>query len=257
MGTTRRDHSLPLPKGWSRRVRSAVVQAVSMANVIFTATRGQAENQFNARVRLQADNHRLRREISLLHEELRIKDARMERLPAQRRPHYPPVERLAILELRAARAWSLAQTARRLLVTPLAVASWTKRLDDQGPNALVQTREPVNRFPEFVRSCHHLSGRYREAPESRLARRSHDGPHGGRLLGSLAPVLPAAVLAVLLVGRRRRRPLLPARDGHRDLPQGTLRRGDQAVPGAVQRPTCTGRPGTCFWPRGLRGMSRR
>jgi hypothetical protein len=30
----------------------------------------------------------------------------MEQIPAQRRPHCPPVERLAILELRAARAYS-------------------------------------------------------------------------------------------------------------------------------------------------------
>ena len=65
----------------------------------------------------------------------------MERLSAQRRPHYPEIERLAILELRA---------ARRLLVTPLTVTSWTHRLDDEGPDALVQVREPVNRFPEFV-----------------------------------------------------------------------------------------------------------
>ena len=83
-------------------------------------------------------------------EELRIKDARMKRLSAQRRPHYPPVERLAILELRAARAWSQAETARRLFVTPLTVASWTQRLDDEGPDALVQVREPMNRFPELV-----------------------------------------------------------------------------------------------------------
>jgi transcriptional regulator with XRE-family HTH domain len=75
----------------------------------------------------------------------------MERIPPHRRPHYPPIERLAILELRAARGWSLAQTARRLLVTPLTVASWSKRLDDEGPGALIQLREPVNRFPEFVR----------------------------------------------------------------------------------------------------------
>ena len=88
--------SLPLPKGWPRRVRSAVVHAVSIANVVFTVTRSQAEHHFNARVRLQAENDRLRNEISLLHEELRIKDGRMERIPAQRRPHYPPVERLAI-----------------------------------------------------------------------------------------------------------------------------------------------------------------
>jgi transposase InsO family protein len=74
----------------------------------------------------------------------------MRRIPAQRRPHYPPNERLAILELRAARGWSQAQTARKLLVTPLTIASWTQRLDDQGPQALVEVREPVNRFPALV-----------------------------------------------------------------------------------------------------------
>ena len=140
-----------LPKGWPRRVRSAVVHAISMSNVVFTVTRSHAENHFNARVRIQAANDRLRRDVALLKEELRIKDARMDRIPPQRRPHYPPMERLAILELRAARGWSLAQTARRLLVTPLTVTSWTKRLNDEGPDALVQLREPVNRFPEFVR----------------------------------------------------------------------------------------------------------
>jgi hypothetical protein len=65
----------------------------------------------------------------------------MEGIPAQRRPHYPPVERLAILDLRAARAWSLAETARRLLVTPLTVASWSRRLDDEGAAGLIQLRE--------------------------------------------------------------------------------------------------------------------
>ena len=145
-----RSASIPLPQGWSRHVRSAVVHAVSMANVAFIASRSRAEHQFDARARLQADVDRLQREVLLLLEEIRIKDARMDRVSAQRRPHYPPIERLAILELRAARGWSLAETARHLLVTPLTVASWTQRLDDEGPKALVQVREPVNRFPEFV-----------------------------------------------------------------------------------------------------------
>ncbi len=74
----------------------------------------------------------------------------MRRIPAQKRPHYPPIERLAILELRAARAWSLSQTAKSLLVTVVTVASWMHRLDEDGPKILVQTREPVNKFPEFV-----------------------------------------------------------------------------------------------------------
>jgi putative transposase len=139
-----------LPKGWPRRVRSAAIHAVSMANAVFAVTRSHAENHFNARVRLQSENDRLRSEIALLREELRIKDHRMEQIPPQRRPHYPPTERLAILELRAARGWSLARTARRLLVTPLTVATWNRRLDEEGPHALVQVRDAVNRFPDFV-----------------------------------------------------------------------------------------------------------
>jgi hypothetical protein len=57
---------------------------------------------------------------------------------------------MAILELRAARGRSLPQTARRFLVTPATIASWNQRLDEEGLGALVQIREPVNRFPEFV-----------------------------------------------------------------------------------------------------------
>jgi putative transposase len=127
-----------------------VLHAVSLAQSSLTAARGWAANSYDARLRLKQENDRLRQEISLLKEEMRIKDARVERIPAQRRPHYPPIDRLAILELRAARAWSRAETARRLLVTPLTIASWMHRLEDEGPEALVRLPEPVNRFPEFV-----------------------------------------------------------------------------------------------------------
>ena len=141
---------LILPKGWPARIRSSTVQAISLAHFSLTFARGVAANSINKRMRLQAEVDRLRREVALLDEEIRIKDVRMLRIPAQRRPHYPATERLAILELRAARAWSSAETARRLLVTPLTVASWMSRLDDEEPDALVRLPEPVNRFPEFV-----------------------------------------------------------------------------------------------------------
>ncbi len=150
MAVARQDHTLRFPKGWPRRVRSAVIHAISLAHASLVLARSSAANSWNARIRLKADNDRLRQEVALLAEELRIKDSRMARIPAQRRPHYPPVERLAILELRAARAWSLSQTAERFLVTPTTVASWMTRLDEEGPNALVQIRKPVNKFPEFV-----------------------------------------------------------------------------------------------------------
>ena len=108
---------IPLPKQWSKRVRSGVLHAISLAHFSLTFTRSWAANGYNARFRLKAENDRFRQELALLQEELRIKDARMLRVPAQRRPHYPPTERLAILEPRAARSWSMAETAGRLLVT--------------------------------------------------------------------------------------------------------------------------------------------
>src|SRR3990167_10293941 len=86
-----------------------------------------------------------------LREEIRIKDARMARIAPHRRPQYPPTERMAILELRAAKSWSLEQTAKVFLVTAATIASWVNRIDEHGPDALVQLKEPVNKFPEFVR----------------------------------------------------------------------------------------------------------
>jgi len=75
----------------------------------------------------------------------------MAQLPPHRRPYYPPPERMAVLQLRAARHWSLEQTAEAFLVTAATIASWLKRIDEQGPQALVQLREPVNKWPDFVR----------------------------------------------------------------------------------------------------------
>ena len=51
--------------------------------------------------RLRAQVGRLYQEVALLREEIRIQDARMGRVAPQRRPHYPPPPRMAILGLRA------------------------------------------------------------------------------------------------------------------------------------------------------------
>ena len=74
----------------------------------------------------------------------------MRQIPAQRRPHYPPVERLSILELRSARSWSQAQTVEYFPITPATIVSWMSRLDEEGPHALVRTPQPANKFPDFV-----------------------------------------------------------------------------------------------------------
>jgi transposase InsO family protein len=142
---------IPLPKSWSTHVHAAILHVIALAQFATAHTRSWAANSINSRIRLTAERDRAVQELALLHEEARIKDARMASINPHRRPHYPPAERLAILELKAARGWSLEQTARVFHVTAPTIASWFARLDEEGPDALVQMRTPVNRFPDFVR----------------------------------------------------------------------------------------------------------
>ena len=133
MSTSQETPNIPLPKGWTKQVRSAVLHVISLAQYAAAYTRGWAADSTNARVRLKAEWDRANQELLLLREEIRIKDARLARIDPHRRPHYPPTERMAILQLKAARAWSLEQTARVFQLTAATVASWLKRIDEQGP----------------------------------------------------------------------------------------------------------------------------
>jgi predicted RNA polymerase sigma factor len=144
--------AIPLPKNWTGHVKSAMLHVIALAQYAITYSRSWAADSINTRVRQAAEIDQLRQEVLLQKEENRIKDARIALIDPRHRPHYPSPERLAILELRAARGWSLEQTARVFLVTGPTIASWTRRLDEQGPDALVQIPSPVNKFPEMVTS---------------------------------------------------------------------------------------------------------
>ncbi len=63
-GSTRAPR-IPLPNGWSQRVRSAVIHAISLAHFSLTSTCSWAANSWNARIRLKAENDRLRQELAL------------------------------------------------------------------------------------------------------------------------------------------------------------------------------------------------
>ena len=149
--TTRKLPRISIPESWPSHVKSAILHIISLAHFSITHARGWAANSVSKRVRTTAEDDRLHQEIALLREELRIKDVRMCAIAALRRPRYAPTERLAILEVRAARGWTLKQTADAFLVSSATVASWSKRVSEQGPKALLPLREPVNRFPDFVR----------------------------------------------------------------------------------------------------------
>ena len=153
--TSSQKRPLNVPRNWSASIQAAMLQLIALGQYSLAYTRSWATNSPNERLRLAAKTDQLQQEVALLREEIRIKDLRMATIPAPRRPHYRPTERLAILELRAARGWSLEQTARVFQVTAATIASWGKRLDERGPRALLQSPEPVNRFPDYVRAAVH------------------------------------------------------------------------------------------------------
>jgi hypothetical protein len=129
-------------------VKSGILYAISLASVVLSHARGRAAG----RRRLRAQLEEATTEVSLLREELSIKDGRWERSRSRRRPHYTAVQRMRILQLRAARGWTLEKTVRVFLVDLHTLQIWMRRLDEHGERDVIQTVEPVNRYPDFVRN---------------------------------------------------------------------------------------------------------
>jgi len=137
--------SLPLPKDWSATVRNAMLNVIGIVRIAMLAGREALIKNGDVK---EARIHQLESEVAMLREELRIRGARMQRIAPHRRPQYTAVERMAILELRAMRGWNKTETARRFFVTDDTIRVWLRRVDD---DSLIQTRTPVNRFPDFAR----------------------------------------------------------------------------------------------------------
>ncbi len=115
-----------LPRQWPGHVKSGILHTISLASVVLSYARGRA----TGRRRLQSELEQANAEIALLREELYIKDGRWERSRSRRRPHYTPIQRMRILQLRAARGWTVEKTARVFLLDLQTLLIWMRRLDE-------------------------------------------------------------------------------------------------------------------------------
>ena len=138
--------SAPRPRGWSKHAKSGLLHAIFLAAMALTVGRSRY-----ARSRLQGELERANGEIALLKEELAIKDARWVRLPFRRRPHFTPIERMRILQVKVSRGWSCEQAAEAFMIDEQTMRSWLRPIDEEGEDVLIQMSEPVNKFPDFVR----------------------------------------------------------------------------------------------------------
>jgi hypothetical protein len=109
-----------IPRQWPEHIKSGILHAISPASVVLSYARGRA----TGRRRLHTQLEQATTEISLLREELYIKDGRWERSRSRRRPHYTPTQRMRILQLRAARGWTLEKTARVFLLKVVCSGAW-------------------------------------------------------------------------------------------------------------------------------------
>jgi len=75
---------IPLPRAWNRRAKSAILYILALSHYAFTVMVARAANERSRRTRFRAEIDRLSRELALLQEELRIKNARMARVPPHR-----------------------------------------------------------------------------------------------------------------------------------------------------------------------------
>ena len=116
----------PLPRGWTKQIRSGVLNAVSLAATAMTSAWARSAERDSPAARVHAELDRLRADVRHLEEEMAIKDSRWHKHAPRKRPHYYPIQRMRILRLRAARGWTVAQVAERFLVTEMTISNWMR-----------------------------------------------------------------------------------------------------------------------------------
>jgi hypothetical protein len=63
------DPRIPIPRGWNRRAKSAIIHILALSHYTFTVLVARAANDRNRRTRIRAEIDRLEHEIALLQEE--------------------------------------------------------------------------------------------------------------------------------------------------------------------------------------------
>jgi transposase-like protein len=102
-------------------------------------------------VRLLVQRDQEATEGDLLRRELEVFRAQRESLPPHRRPDYSPAQRLAILQLRRLRGWSIRKTAERFVVHRNTIRGWIRAAEGKGRPSLLAGAVVWNRIDEAVR----------------------------------------------------------------------------------------------------------
>ena len=139
-------------------IATVVSQAYRMARVRLTSTASPI-------IRMMVQRDHAIGELELLRRELDIFRSQRETLLPHRRPDYHPSQRLAILQLRRLRGWSIKKTARYFVVHPNTLHTWIKAIEGSGRSSLIEGAVVWNRIDDVVRWTVHELRRLCPEPE--------------------------------------------------------------------------------------------
>jgi len=104
-------------------------------------------------------------EVDLHRREVEVLRAQRQGLPPHRRPNYKPAQRLAILQLRRLRGWSIKKTAERFVVHPNTIRAWIRAAEGKGRPRLLRGAVVWNRIDDAIRWAVHELRRLFPEPE--------------------------------------------------------------------------------------------
>jgi len=121
-------------------------------------------------IRLLVQRDQAVSEVDLLHREVEVFRAQREGLPPHRRPDYRPEQRLAILQLRRLRGWSIQKTAKHFVLHRNTIRAWIRSAEGRRRSSLLAGALVWNRIDEVV--CWAVHELRRLCPEPEFGSRS-------------------------------------------------------------------------------------
>jgi transposase InsO family protein len=133
---------------WPRPVRQAIDAIAVALGAVLMLVRARAAESLSPLVRAFADRDVIFQDRELLRREADILRSRDADTPPQRRSHYPPESRLAILQLMRLRHWTVEQTAKRFALHTNTIRHWLKEFNQSPTAPLFTGAAPFNKLSQ-------------------------------------------------------------------------------------------------------------
>jgi transposase-like protein len=136
---------------WPKSLRQAVDAIAVVFAAVYELARTRAATHPSSTVRAMAQSDDAIFDAKLLEREADILRRNREEIPARRRPHYSPADRLEIIQLMRLRGWSIDETAGHFAVHKNTISAWVKELETDPKSTLFTGVTPFNKIGDAAR----------------------------------------------------------------------------------------------------------